>query len=371
MTKKDFLEKIKAGLVAGAIGTTLAGTTATLSSCTPEEQEFIEAFLDDEEVKQEESKAAQKEEEAKKEEEYQATNTTTVEAIGDNMGTETTPVENTTNEEQPIQTSANTNTETPSKTTTANGGSYTPTTTQVQVPVTTKAQTTAKTTTTTKKTTATTTTAKPVVTTTTTTTIPAPTYEYKLENITQSAEVFNYFAEQLKKEILNGEEFQLVRMNGEKYWTNGKYESRVVLFILNEDENYAPGVLTRLFENFSTQDYEDGILFLHSFASLQKHYDKEYINFETYSLDKQTGKYLNDIENQWQKALEIDDCTQLDAALEDFFENEQLVYKNAPYFYSLGIPGACSKSKYMTQLTLGENNEELQNVREQIKEKVK
>ena len=192
-------------------------------------------------------------------------------------------------------------------------------------------------------------------------------YEYKLENITKSADVFNHFANQLNYDILQGKEILLKHIDGGEYWTNGKYESKVALFLLNENNAYAPGILRDIFGNYNTQDFEDGILYMLNASCSQELADSS-VDFNDYSTNSKVGKYMNKIESAWKNAKNTNDCSELDSILSDFYSDEQLVFNNAAYFYSLGIPQVCTGSEYLYYLE--SINEEFTNTREQIKAKI-
>ena len=196
-------------------------------------------------------------------------------------------------------------------------------------------------------------------------------YEYKLENITKSAAVFNYFANQLNYEILQGADTQLIHINGEEYWTNGKNQAKVMLLLLNENEIYSPGVLSAVFENYNTQNYEDGILYAMTVPAIQERRDYLYINYDMYSIDNENVNYLNHIQSIWQNAVKKEDITKLDEELGKFFYDDELSYRDVLFYYSLGISGTCPNSDYNFDAALTESRkEDIYNTRDQLIEKV-
>ena len=319
MTKEEAtkaLQGIKRLIAAGAIGTTLVGTTTTLSSCTPKTADSGESITDEEieEQKRNEETDERNRQDAEKEAAYQATNTTTSEisVIGDNIGTKTTTVENTTNEEKPIQTSANTNTGTPSKTTTANGESYTPTTTQVQVTVTTKApETTKATTTTTQKVT------EPPVT-TTTTPIKQNYTKYDLldSDPTIATRAYEELTKQFKNDLYNG--YIIDGVYGD---TDGYYECKAMLAMLNHDQGIAPEVLSNVFEDYSEEEfytYTDTL----AFASIEK-LTKGKVDFTKYVLDEDLAEFINETNQAW-KDYRLRDNTNFDTIVKTYGKDNNL-----------------------------------------------
>lgn len=371
MTKTEILKKIKAGLLAGTMA-------ASLSACGPE--------------------PAQKEEK---------TNSTTISTEDTKEETKTTNVENITEDTKENKTEEKTennaeiveniiteetdepttkNDDNTNIVTTQNHSSYTTknnTTTPVgtqrtQTPVTTKAtakttqKVTTKATTTTRKTT-TTTTAKPIVTTTTTTqpTTPAPTYEYKLENITQSAEVFNYFAEQMNYDIFRESDVLSYRENGEKYWNNGEKECKVALFLLNEQEKFKDGVLREVFKGYSDLDIADGVMYFCKAPNYQEACNG-YVDFDDYALDKDISNYMNKIEEAWKYALDNKEYEDMETILADYYDNkyEKPSNNSAAFYYTTGVGVSFVESKYF-DVCLGYTNDGFYGIQQLTEEEVR
>ena len=84
------------------------------------------------------------------------------------------------------------------------------------------------------------------------------TYDYTLENITQSADVFNRFAGHMNGQILHGSSIVLEDCNGNEYWTYGDREAKVALLLMNDNISYNDGVLSNVFEGYSDEEIKNG-----------------------------------------------------------------------------------------------------------------
>lgn len=160
---------------------------------------------------------------------------------------------------------------------------------------------------------------------------PAPTYDYRLENITQSAEVFNYFAEQMNNELFRGRSLQLLDYNG-------KLESKVALLVLNENENYKDGVLKEVFNGYNDEIIKKGVGYFFDAPRIEEACSG-YVDFNKYAIDKNVGYYMNKLQDAMKSGDESKDYSEMDKILEDFLYNEQYedaYYNIAAFYYSLG-----------------------------------
>ena len=218
----------------------------------------------------------------------------------------------------------------------------------IKVTTTTKKVTTAKPTTTKKVTTTTkvVTTQKPTE--PPTTQPPAPTYDYTLENITQSAEVFNYFAEQMNNDIYDGSNVKATRFNGEEYWSNGSKESRVALLLLNENANYKNGVLNEVLRGYSDYDIAQGVYYFYKAPSTQDTCETN-IDFNDYALDKEIGDYMNKLNAARKHGDDTGDYSEMDAILGEFFygsQYEKAYHNMASFYYTIGAGGYTPECSY-------------------------
>lgn len=192
-----------------------------------------------------------------------------------------------------------------------------------------------------------TTTATTTTTTTQTTTEPT-TYEYTLENITQSAEVFNYFAEQMNNDIFAGSNVKATRFNGEEYWSNGSKESRVALLLLNENANYKNGVLNEVLRGYSDYDIAQGVYYFYNAPSTQDTCETN-IDFNDYALDKEIGDYMNKLNAARKHGDDTGDYSEMDAILGEFFygsQYEKAYHNMASFYYTIGAGGYTPECSY-------------------------
>lgn len=183
------------------------------------------------------------------------------------------------------------------------------TTTKTETP-TSKKTTTKTTTKTTKKTTITTTT-KPTTTTTTTTKKPETTTtqapvieepvvdEFILENIGKNAGVFDWYANELKLDIMNGNALSMSYTD----YTPGGREAKVLLAMLNEGY-ISDDVLGDAFADFSKEELKNYTEFIYSIADIQEKFGTD-VDFSKYTLNPEIGTYINDIDNAYRNG-EID-----------------------------------------------------------------
>lgn len=167
---------------------------------------------------------------------------------------------------------------------------------------------------------------------------PVPTYDYTLENITQSAEVFNYFAEQMNNELFRGRGMQLSDFNGERYGFDGKLESKVALLVLNENENYKDGVLKEVFNGYNDEIIKKGVWYFFDAPRIEEACSG-YVDFNKYAIDKNVGNYMNKLQEAMKSGDESKNYSEMDKILEDFLYNEQYedaYYNIAAFYYSLG-----------------------------------
>ena len=243
-----------------------------------------------------------------------------------------------------------------------------------------KEETTHKTTakvTTTKKPTTTTTTTKKTTTTTTTTQAPiteaptepiteAPTepiteapitYDYTLENITQSADVFNWNAEWLNGEILHNNLFEMYDCNGNKYCMDGNKESKVALLLLNENQPYNNGVLSDVFEGYSDYDIKNGALYFYRIADIENSINVS-VDFNNYAMDKNVGTYMNNLKNAAKTARETGNYDELSNILNAFYNDENYDYlwnNYAAIMFTIGYGNEMMKDEYYDPETLYTN----------------
>ena len=193
------------------------------------------------------------------------------------------------------------------------------------------------------------TTTQSVTTATETTTIPiqTKTYKYELADITQSAEVFNYFAEQMNYDIFRESNVLSQRASGEEYWNNGEKECKVALFLLNEQEKFKDGVLREVFKGYSDLDIADGVMYFYK-ASFYQELCNGYVDFDDYALDKDISNYMNKIEEAWKYALDNKEYEDMETILNDYFDNkyEKPSYNSAAYYYTTGVGTSFIESKY-------------------------
>lgn len=169
-------------------------------------------------------------------------------------------------------------------------------------------------------------------------------FAYPLEQITQSAEVFNYFAEQMNHDITQGTDVLTRRFNSEEYWDNGEMESRVALLLLNENANYNDGVLRTVFSGYDDIDIADGVLYFFKAPTFEEICNGD-IDFNNYSLDQNIGNYMNELNNKRKN----NDISEMDKIIEDFFYNnvyEKAYHNMASFYYTVGTGAGCLESNY-------------------------
>lgn len=198
--------------------------------------------------------------------------------------------------------------------------------------------------------TTTTTAATTTATTTTQTTTEPTTYEYTLENITQSAEVFNYFAEQMNYDIFQGQSILTTRLNGEELWLDGNKESKVALLLLNENENFNANVLKEVFRDYSDVDITNGIHYLYKNIAETEETAGTKTDFNKYVIDKDIGSYMNTLQNAWKHALVTGDYTEMDKIIEDFLYTdvyEKQSYNIAACYFTYGVGSTPESAHYV------------------------
>lgn len=262
---------------------------------------------------------------------------------------------------------------TTNKTTTAAKNNNTKVTTTTKKVTTTAKPTTKKVTTTTK---VVTTTAKPTTQKPTeppTTQPPAPTYDYTLENITQSAEVFNYFAEKMNLEIFRGRSVTTIDFNGENHCYDGVMESKVALLLLNENANFKDGVLRDIFAGYNNESIKEGIYYCNLIPMFEE-VCNGYVDFNKYVLDQNIGDYMNMLEEAKKNGAETGDYSELNNILEDSIYNGQYDYaanNMASLYYTLGVGVYCPGSEYKEACTGVINNGNFCGRQSQTENKVK
>jgi hypothetical protein len=196
--------------------------------------------------------------------------------------------------------------------------------------------------------TATTTAAAATTTTTTQTTTEPTTYEYTLENITQSAEVFNYFAEKMNDDLFEGGSVLTRRFYDNEESYDGKIQAKVALLLLNENANYKNGVLKTVFAGYDDVGIKEGVEYFFFAPMIEKACESE-IDYSIYSLDKKIGNYINQLKEARKNGDATGDYTNMDKILEDILYNGQYDYASnniATTYYSIGIGAFCVDSKY-------------------------
>ena len=181
--------------------------------------------------------------------------------------------------------------------------------------------TTKKTTqTTTRTTTQTTTTAKPVTqATVATTAAPVVNYDFSIDNITKSADVFNKFADSMAAEIQRGSRIELPDCNAERYWMYGNTEARVALLLLNMNEPYENGVLSEVFNGYGDYEIKNGILYLYRMAMIEEVTEVN-IDWRDYTKDQATADYMNRLMQAAKNARENNDFDELNTMLKSFMD---------------------------------------------------
>ena len=200
-----------------------------------------------------------------------------------------------------------------------------------------------------------------------------PTYDYTLENITQSAEVFNYFAEKMNHDIYNGSSILGHRFNGEEIWDDGVKDSKVALLLLNENENFNQNVLKEVFRDYSDEDIRNGIEYIHSICGKEDCAGTT-TDFNKYVLDKDIGNYMNLLQNACKRAYETGDCSEMDRILEDFFCTDiydKQNYSAAACYFTYGAGSHVYESKYHSSCIECKDNGNFYGLTEITENKVK
>ncbi|WP_024861686.1 dockerin type I domain-containing protein [Ruminococcus flavefaciens] len=196
--------------------------------------------------------------------------------------------------------------------------------------------------------TATTTAAAATTTTTTQTTTEPTTYEYTLENITQSAEVFNYFAKELNDCVFRGRGVSTTGWNGEDIYLNGEKGSKVAILLLNENLNYKDGVLSEIFAGYNDADIRDGIQYFYDISLVEKVCNSD-VDFNEFTFNRDIGDFMNMLENAKKNGDATGDYSELNNIMEDILFNGQYDFAAnnvASLYYTLGVGRYCSGSNY-------------------------
>ena len=148
---------------------------------------------------------------------------------------------------------------------------------------------------------------------------PPVSYDYTLENITKSADVFNAFAESMSLEIQRGSRIQIPDCNGEQYWMYGSSEAKVALLLLNMNKSYDDGVLAKVFEGYSDYDIKNGILYLYRMPDIAE-LEEVIVNWHDYTDDNETADYMNRLMESAKKGRETGDYAEYNDTLGFFLE---------------------------------------------------
>lgn len=308
MSKRDYLKRIKAALLAGTMSLSLSScgkseekqdnktTDTTITLENPVNETTTKEIKT--EIKTEEKKLETTKENNKEPSQY----TTETQILTTNNINQTTEPPTTQEITQPIVTTTSKTSEKTIKTTTQ---------VVTQIPVTTKQQTTEKRIqTTTQEIT------QPIVTTPQTTD-----YNISVENITKSADVFNSLADSMCLEIQGGARIQIRDCNGKDYWMYGEKEARVALMLLNMNETYENGVLEEVFNGYSDYEIKNGILYLFRIASIEK-VKKIEIDFNDYTKDKNAAEYMNKLKKAANIAQTTGNLDALNKVLKSYIDGE-------------------------------------------------
>ena len=176
---------------------------------------------------------------------------------------------------------------------------------------------------------------------------PAPVYNYTLENITQSAEVFNYFADQMNHDIFQGSNVLDTNANGDEYWNDGYKEARVALLLLNENANYNEGVLNQVLAGYSELDLANGIIYFYGITNTEDICGGN-IDYRNYTLDREIGDYMNQLNDARKNGKANGDYSQMDNLIDNYFNNtnEKISSNNAIFYYVTGIGAMCYESRH-------------------------
>ena len=176
------------------------------------------------------------------------------------------------------------------------------------------------------------------------------TYDYTLENITQSADVFNRFAGHMNGQILHGSSILLEDCNENEYWTYGDREAKVALLLMNDNISYNDGVLSNVFEGYSDEEIKNGALYLYRIAMIEE-YTKVDVDFNNYILDKNISNYMNNLRNAARIARETGNCDELNNVLYLFTEDENYQYLQNNYaalMLTIGYGSRIENNNYYT-----------------------
>lgn len=190
-----------------------------------------------------------------------------------------------------------------------------------------------------------------IVTTTTnvTTTVkksePPASYDYTLENITKSANVFNQLASNMNNGVLHGSSILLDDCNGEKYWMYGEKEARIALLLLNADETYDSGVLSEVFEDYTDDDIRNGVMYFFHLPTIEEYTNVD-LDFNNYALNKDIANYMNNLKNASQIARETGNCDDLNSVLDTFDRNEYLWNNSAVVMLTIEYASTFKANKY-------------------------
>lgn len=125
-------------------------------------------------------------------------------------------------------------------------------------------------------------------TTTTTTTTQSPIVEkYRLEEIRESADAFEYYTEKLWEELYNGH--NLLRTFGN---SSGYNECKVALALLNYDQGISNDVLSTVFADYTTDEIYE-IAYCMDIARVNCEYADEPVDFHKYLLDENLADEIN------------------------------------------------------------------------------
>lgn len=188
----------------------------------------------------------------------------------------------------------------------------------------------------------TTTTSEPV------TTTQAQHYDYTLSNITQSTDVFNYYAKKLNTNILWGASMQVDDCDGNLYWMNGNKEAKVALLLLNESQSYKSGVLSNAFSGYSDYDIKNGIRYFYQCAQAEYSVQNE-IDYNDYVLDPTIANYMNQLKDAAKIARQNGDYNELNNILGGFLYEEEYQFARdnvCTCLFTIGYGGVYHLSDY-------------------------
>ena len=202
---------------------------------------------------------------------------------------------------------------------------------------------------------------------------PAPHYDYTLENITQSAEVFNYFAEQMNHDILNGSSILERRFNGEEIWNDGVKDSKIALLLLNENENFNANVLGEVSRGYTDDDIIKGIEYIYGIWGTESIAGTT-TDFNKYIIDKDIGNYINLLQNACKNAVKSGDYSEMDKIIEDFLYTDvydKQNYSAAACYFTYGAGAHTPESAYCDTCSECKDNGSFYGLTEITENKVK